>query len=101
MTVTITKEKLLPVELNQLDKIALRQQLAEARQRVLKKIDRNRVKFEGKFPAETCENNHFALTENIEWTTSFWSGQLWLAWEMTSEEKYLLAAEQHIHSFGN
>lgn len=101
MTVTITKEKLLPVELNQLDKIALRQQLAEARQRVLKKIDRNRVKFEGKFPAETCENNHFALTENVEWTTSFWSGQLWLAWEMTGEAKYRLAAEQHIHSFGN
>ncbi|MES4612415.1 MAG: glycoside hydrolase family 88 protein [Ewingella sp.] len=101
MTVTITKEKLLPVELNQLDKIALRQQLAEARQRVLKKIDRNRVKFEGKFPAETCENNYFALTENVEWTTSFWSGQLWLAWEMTGEDKYRLAAEQHILSFGN
>lgn len=101
MTVTITKEKLLPVELNQLDKIALRQQLAEARLRVLKKIDRNRMKFAGKFPAETCENNHFALTENVEWTTSFWSGQLWLAWEMTGEEKYRLAAEQHIQSFGN
>lgn len=101
MTVTITKEKLLPVELNQLDKIALRQQLAEARLRVLKKIDRNRVKFAGKFPAETCENNHFALTENVEWTTSFWSGQLWLAWEMSGEEKYRLAAEQHIQSFGN
>src|SRR5471032_2105946 len=101
MTITIAKEKLLPVELNQLDKIALRQQLENARQQVLRKIDRNIPKFDGKFPAETCENGRYALTDNVEWTTSFWSGQLWLAWEMTGDDKYRLAAEKHITSFGN
>lgn len=101
MTITINKETLLPVELNQLDRIALRQQLATAREQVLRKIDRNILKFDGKFPAETCENDHYALTENVEWTTSFWSGQLWLAWEMTGDDKYRDAAEKHITSFGN
>lgn len=101
MTITIAKEKLLPIELNQLDRIALRQQLENARQQVLRKIDRNIPKFDGKFPAETCENGHYALTDNVEWTTSFWSGQLWLAWEMTGDDKYRQAAEKHITSFGN
>lgn len=101
MTITIAKEKLLPIELNQLDRIALRQQLENARQQVLRKIDRNLPKFDGKFPAENCENGHYALTDNVEWTTSFWSGQLWLAWEMTGDDKYRLAAEKHITSFGN
>lgn len=101
MTITIAKEKLLPIELNQLDRIALRQQLDNARQQVLRKIDRNIPKFDGKFPAETCEKGHYALTDNVEWTTSFWSGQLWLAWEMSGDDKYRRAAEKHISSFGN
>jgi len=79
MTLNITKEKLLPVELNQLDRIAFAQKLQRARQVVLSKISRNLDKFGDKFPAETCENGHYKLTENVEWTTSFWTGQLWLA----------------------
>lgn len=41
MTLNITKEKLLPVELNQLDRIAFAQKLQRARQVVLSKISHN------------------------------------------------------------
>ncbi|NIA87550.1 MULTISPECIES: glycoside hydrolase family 88 protein [Rahnella] len=101
MTITIAKETLLPVELNQLDKIAFAQKMQRARQTVLSKISRNLEKFGNKFPAETCENGHYPLTENVEWTTSFWTGQLWLAWEMTGDDRYRLAAEKQVTSFGN
>ena len=35
----------------------------------------------------------------MEWTTSFWPGQLWLAWEMTGKAHYREAAERYLPSF--
>ena len=58
MTVNIAKEKLLPVELNQLDRIAFAQKMQRAREVVLNKIARNLDKFGDSFPAETCEQGH-------------------------------------------
>lgn len=36
----------------------------------------------------------------MEWTTSFWTGQLWLAWEMSGEATFREMAEKHVRSFG-
>ena len=38
--------------------------------------------------------------DNQEWTTSFWTGQLWLAWEWTGNAAYRALAGQHVRSFG-
>ena len=75
-------------------------ELCSARSHVLKLISRHLTDFGDKFPGEACVDGYYPLTENVEWTTSFWTGQLWLAWEMTGEEKYWALAEKHVRSFG-
>ena len=36
---------------------------------------------------------------NRGWTTSFWPGQLWLAWELTGDEEFRAAASATVASF--
>ena len=71
----------------------LRDELSSARSHVLELISRHLVAFGDRFPAETCQNGVYPLTENVEWTTSFWTGQLWLAWEMSGETTFREMAE--------
>lgn len=78
----------------------LRDELSSARSHVLELISRHLVAFGDRFPAETCQNGVYPLTENVEWTTSFWTGQLWLAWEMSGETTFREMAEKHVRSFG-
>lgn len=80
--------------------LEFQQQLENAREQVLGLISRNLSDFGEKFPAETCVEGYYPLTENVEWTTSFWTGQLWLAWEMTGEAKFRTLAEKNVRSFG-
>lgn len=75
-------------------------ELTQARLRVLELISRNLTDFGERFPAETCVGGYYPLTDNVEWTTSFWTGQLWLAWEMSGDEKYRSMAETNVRSFG-
>lgn len=100
MTIAVVKEPLrvfggAPVESRQLSS-----ELIEARHRTLSIIDRNLAEFGERFPAEACVNGYYPLTENVEWTTSFWTGQLWLAWELSGKEAYRQAALRQVRSFG-
>ncbi|WP_045234849.1 glycoside hydrolase family 88 protein, partial [Deinococcus pimensis] len=36
---------------------------------------------------------------NVGWTTGFWTGQLWLAYELTGQEAFRTAALAHVDSF--
>ena len=82
--------------------------LDRAVQCALVTIDSNLVTFADTFPNDTTVNNiyyprpargNFAEGSNYEWTTSFWTGMLWLAYELTGSAKYRQAAERHILSF--
>ncbi|MRS14818.1 glucuronyl hydrolase [Enterobacteriaceae bacterium RIT691] len=99
MTASVVTEPLCPVELFAIDREALRHSLDAALTRVTKKLDRNIVEFGDSFPGEACENGIWPRTKNVEWTTSFWTGQLWLAWEMTGKAHYREAAERTLLSF--
>ncbi len=94
------KEERLPVIAAPVDSRAFSDELNSARSHVLDLISRHLTEFGNKFPAETCQNGFYPLTDNVEWTTSFWTGQLWLAWEMSGEEKFRAMAEKHVRSFG-
>ena len=68
-------------------------------QYVLKKIDENLEPFTHKFPAPASQNNLYPAIENTDWTASFWTGMLWLAYEVTGDDKYRKVAEIHVESF--
>lgn len=44
-------------------------------------------------------NGFYPTQENIEWTNGFWTGQIWLAYEYSKDERLKKAAEIQIHSF--
>lgn len=66
---------------------------------VLEKIDRNIEAFNEKFPDACSVNNVYPIVENTSWTSGFWTGMLWLAYDMTKEEKYRKVAEKYVLSF--
>jgi len=68
--------------------------------RILQKIDQNLTRFACQFPAPATENLHYAVQEgNVEWTEGFWTGMLWLAYDVTKDEKYRQIAEVQLQSF--
>ena len=71
----------------------------EAIRFALSKIDANLNFFGDKFPAPASEGNVYPIISNNDWTTSFWTGMLWLAYEVTGEMKYRSLAERHLESF--
>lgn len=55
---------------------------------VLEKIDENLTVFANQFPAPASHEGIYPAIANIEWTSSFWTGMLWLAYELTGAERY-------------
>lgn len=68
---------------------------------VLKKIDAMMIKFGEKFPDSSSIKGIYKIIENDEWTTSFWTGMLWLAYEYTGSNKYKALALKNLESFKN
>jgi unsaturated chondroitin disaccharide hydrolase len=66
---------------------------------VLFKIDQNLEAFTSQFPSASSQNLVYSAIDNVEWTTGFWTGMLWLGYEYTGEEKYRRVAEKHVKSF--
>lgn len=77
------------------------EKLQEALKAALLRIDRGIERFGGKtFPAAaTGAGYHYEITENHGWTEGFWPGMLWLAYQLTGDEKYRTVAEQCVDSF--
>ena len=64
-------------------------------------VRRNIATFGGNYPGDTTVNNRYELRPaedgiplggNRGWTTSFWTGLKWLAWELTGDEEFKDAA---------
>lgn len=89
---------------------ALQYKVQTALDCALETIEENLQTFADKFPDSTTLNNvyplrkalnGFAEGDNYGWTTAFWSGLLWLAYEMTAESLYRDGGEQHVLNFTN
>jgi len=65
----------------------------------LARLDRTMPQFREYFPAPSSENGTYAPIDNVEWTNGFWTGMVWLAWEMTGKDAYREAAEDNVRSF--
>ncbi|MGA1808334.1 glycoside hydrolase family 88 protein [Sphingobium sp. WW5] len=66
---------------------------------VLARVDRMLPQFGDYFPAPSSESGIYAPIDNVEWTNGFWTGMLWLAWQLTGDNKYRTVADRNIQSF--
>ena len=82
--------------------------IQHAIQCALETISANLVTFGDRYPDDTTVDNIYSLRRaqnsfvegsNYGWTTGFWPGVLWLAYELSGSEVYLHGAERHIQSF--
>lgn len=51
------------------------------------------------FPDSNSHNQFYPKSENVEWTTGFWTGQIWLSYEITGEECFKRAGDIQVGSF--
>ncbi len=65
----------------------------------LHKVDKNIAKLGELFPTPATFNNAYKPMPNTEWTNGFWTGILWLCYELTNDEKYRNLAEKNVESF--
>ena len=80
-----------------------REKLEYALAEALKKIDYALPAFTDKFPNECSKNNVYPAIDNNDgrstWTTGFWTGILWHAYELTGDYKYKDVANGHVPGF--
>ena len=55
--------------------------------------------FADRFPSSNSFDGFYEATENVEWTTGFWTGVIWLAYEYTKDEIFKEAADVQVDSF--
>jgi len=76
----------------------------------LRTIDANIAEFGDRYPGDTTTHGRYGLRPaagglpegaNQGWTTSFWPGVLWLAFELTGDETYLRSATSHVRGFAD
>ena len=55
--------------------------------------------FTDHFPSSNSFGGFYEATENVEWTTGFWTGAVWLAYEYSKKECFKEAALVQVDSF--
>ena len=77
------------------------QEIREAMDFSTAQVKRNLPEFTTKFQKAYSENGFYAPTDNVDWTTGFWTGEIWLSYEDTGKDIYKKAGEIQIDSFLN
>lgn len=62
-------------------------------------VKSNLPEFTTRFQSSNSFDNFYEPTENVEWTTGFWTGVIWLAYEHTGDEAFKEAALVQVDSF--
>lgn len=62
-------------------------------------VEKNVNAFTDCFPDSNSRGNFYPRSENVEWTTGFWTGEIWLAYEETGSERLKHAGEVQVESF--
>ena len=57
------------------------EQVTAALQQCVDQVRNNLPAFEAKFPAANSEHNFYTPGPNTDWTSGFWTGEVWLAYE--------------------
>lgn len=72
-----------------------KQALEVASKQIIKQLDY----FTDKFPNAYSENGFYDPIDNVDWTNGFWTGEIWLAYEFSHEERLKEAALVQVKSF--
>lgn len=73
--------------------------LNKALDKAVSLVTENAEEFFDDFPCANSENNFYPHSENVDWTTGFWTGELWLAYERTLNPRLKEAALVQVDSF--
>lgn len=65
----------------------------------LGRVERNRTVYTDRFPAPASVDLIYPAIPNEDWTAGFWTGMLWLAYELTGDAAYRKAAEYQLRSY--
>ena len=74
----------------------------------LRTVDANLAALGDRYPGDTTVHGRYPLRPapdglpegvNVGWTSGFWPGMLWLAFDLTGDERYLRSAVSHVRSF--
>lgn len=71
------------------------QALQDASRQILRVLP----EFTDRFPKAYSEKGFYEAGENRDWTTGFWTGEIWLAYEYTGDEQLKQAGEIQMQSF--
>jgi unsaturated chondroitin disaccharide hydrolase len=82
--------------------------MAAAVAAALRTVEANIAAFGDRYPADTTQGNRYPLRapedgqpegSNVGWTTSFWVGEQWLAYDLSGNDKFRRAALSHVDNF--
>ncbi len=62
-------------------------------------VARNLAHFGQRFPMPSSIGGAYPAMDNTEWTNGFWTGMLWLAYELSGDANFRRAADVHVASF--
>ncbi len=68
---------------------------------IVEKLKRNMKLYGEAYPAPATVDGKYPIIENREWTTSFWTGMLWIAYEFSGDNEFLELAKINTNSFIN
>ncbi len=76
-------------------------ELAEATAMVVAQVRRNLPQFTYSAQNHSSVDNFYFAVPNTQWTSGFWPGVIWLAYEATGDKTLRYAAQIHVQSFRN
>lgn len=62
-------------------------------------VARNAAHFGERFPTPSSTGGIYGAMDNAEWTNGFWTGMLWLSYELSGQASFRTLAETHVASF--
>ncbi|MBU1175436.1 MAG: glycoside hydrolase family 88 protein [Alphaproteobacteria bacterium] len=76
-------------------------EIADAMDAVVAQVRRNLPEFTYAAQNHSSVGNFYPQVPNTQWTSGFWPGSIWLAYEATGERIFRYAAQIHVQSFLN
>ncbi len=61
-------------------------EMREAMEFAVAQVERNLPEFTDKFPGANSFDNFYKPGPNLNWTTGFWTGEIWLAYENAKDQ---------------